>query len=77
MRWRRFDIFNGDSNTFIIVISVEEFEGAKVILKFIYSEKATKFENLPTYLTLPSKRQNDWEIFSKFCGLLRIYELYL
>ena len=54
MRWRRFDIFDGDSNTFIIVTLVEEFEGAKVIQKFIYSEKATKFQkNLSTYLTLP------------------------
>ena len=47
-----------------------------MIVKFIYSEKATKFEKkLPTYLTLPSKRQNNWEIFSKLCGLLRISEL--
>ena len=47
-------------------------------VKFIYSEKVTKFEkNLPTYLTLTSKHQNKWEIFSKFCGLLRISELYL
>ena len=40
-----------------------------LILKFIYPEKATKF--LTTVYTVKSKD------FAKFCGLLRMYKLYL
>ena len=48
------------------------------MIKFIYSEKATKFCKIATV-------DFDWhyieQIYSgdslKFCGLLRIYELYL
>ena len=47
------------------------------ILKFIYSEKATKFLwNLPLTLDYSTYGQNLGEDFAKFCGLLRIYELY-
>ena len=50
----------------------------ELLLKFIYSEKATKFCKIfallftgTTYLG-----QEKGEDFVKFCGLLRIYELY-
>ena len=44
-------------------------------LKLIrYSEKATTFEkNLPLYLTLLGNVKKIVRFFSKFCGLLRIY----
>ena len=43
-----------------------------VVVKFIYSEKATKFKkNLPLTFAVKSKGK----ISQKFCGLLRIYEL--
>ena len=46
------------------------------IVKFIYSEKATKFEKMyPLILTLLSQNQRDF--FSNFCGLLRKPQLYL
>ena len=42
------------------------------LLKLRHSEKTTKFEkNLPLVLTLLCKCQNKWDIFFKFCGLLR------
>ena len=41
-------------------------------LKFIYSEKATKFCEISTLLVLCSAIGGD---FAKFCGLFRIYEL--
>ena len=45
--------------------------------KFIYSEKPTKIRrNFHADLSF-SKKLIKWEILSKFCGLLRIYELYL
>ena len=45
-----------------------------ITLKFIYYEKATKFcEIFPLLLTTTLKLGED---FAKFCGLLRIYELY-
>ena len=47
------------------------------LLKFIYSEKATKFCKIFILLlsyVVPVKREG--EDFAKFCGLLRIYELY-
>ena len=46
-------------------------------LKFIYSEKATKFCEIFTLLlsyVVPVKSKV--KIFAKFCGLLRIHELY-
>jgi hypothetical protein len=48
------------------------------LLKFIYYEKVTKFcENFPLTIVLCSASQKYREDFAKFCGLLRIYELYL
>ena len=48
-----------------------------LLIKFIYSEKATNFlRNLQLtfdYITYSQKLDED---FTKFCGLLRIYELY-
>ena len=46
-------------------------------IKFIYSEKATKFEkkNILINLTFTEKHKEK-EIFSKFCDFLRISELY-
>ena len=45
---------------------------------FIYSEKATKFlRNLHLFLTGTSASQKKVEISQNFCGLLRIYELYI
>ena len=42
------------------------------MLKLIYSEKATKFEEISCMvLTLLSKLQNQVGDFFKFCGLLR------
>ena len=48
------------------------------ILKFIYSEKATKFCEIFPFLltTVLTYSQKEGEHFAKFCGLLRIYELY-
>ena len=43
-------------------------------IKFIYSEKATKFCEISTSLLSIVHRQGG--DFAKFCGLLRIYELY-
>ena len=47
------------------------------LLKFIYSEKATKFCEIFTLLSsyvVPVKSKV--KISQKFCGLLRMYELY-
>ena len=45
-------------------------------LKFVFSKKATKFEEIFTVdLTLCSKCQIDGEDFVSFCGLLRKHEL--
>ena len=54
---------------------VTEAEG---LLKFIYSEKATKIlRNLPlTFDYMQYIQSKVVEDFAKFCGLLRIYELY-
>ena len=47
------------------------------MLKFIYSEKATKIlRNLHLFLTNSSTSQKKVEISQNFCGLLRIYDLY-
>ena len=49
-----------------------------VILKFMFSKKATKNGEIFTVdLTLCSKHQIDSEDFLNFRGLLRKYELYL
>ena len=46
-------------------------------LKFIYFENVTNvFGNLHLTFVLCSASQKYGEAFSKFCGLLRIYELY-
>ena len=46
-------------------------------IKFIYSEKATKILwNLPLTFDYSTYGQKLGEDFAKFCGLLRIYELY-
>ena len=48
------------------------------MIKFIYSEKATKIlRNLPLTFDHSTYSQKLVEDFAKFCGLLRIYELYL
>ena len=47
------------------------------LIKFIYSEKATKIlRNLPLTFDYSTYGQKLGEDFAKFCGLLRIYELY-
>ena len=50
---------------------------SKLFLKFVYFEKATKFEkNLPLRIWCYSVKSNFiWKIFFKFCSLLRISEL--
>ena len=46
-------------------------------LKFILSEKATKFcEIFTLLLTICTVVKSKVEDFAKFCGLLRIYEVY-
>ena len=56
-------------STYIIVASVQ--------LKFIFSSKDTKFDEIFTVnLTLCSKCQIDGEDFVDFFGLLRKHELY-
>ena len=46
-------------------------------IKFIYSEKATKIlRNLPLTFDHSTYSQKSVEDFAKFCGILRIYELY-
>ena len=48
------------------------------LVKFIYSEKATKIlRNLPLTFDNSTYGQKLGEDFAKFCGLLRIYELYM
>ena len=56
-----------------VVFSVTQY----YFVKFIYSEKATKFlRNLPLTFDYSKHGQKLGEDFAKFCGLLRIYELY-
>ena len=53
-------------------------ENSPVCLKFMFSKKATKIDEIFTVdLTLCSKRQIDGEDFVNFRGLLRKCELYL
>ena len=50
--------------------------GIFALVKFVYSEKATKIlRNLHLFLTGTSTSQKKVEISQKICGLLRIYEL--
>ena len=47
------------------------------VLKFICSEKAKNFDEIFTILlTTVNTVKSKGEDFAKFCGLLRIYELY-
>ena len=56
--------------------SLGPFEVNEVKLKFMFSKKATKINEIFTvYLTLSSKCQIDGEDFVIFCGLLRKHEL--
>ena len=49
----------------------------EVVLKFVFSKKATKFDKIFTVdLTLTTYCQIDGEDFVNFCGLLRKHELY-
>jgi len=48
------------------------------LIKFMFSKKATKIDEIFTVdLTLSSKCQFDGEDFVNFCGLLRKHELYM
>ena len=48
-----------------------------LLLKSIYSERATKFCKIfPVLLTTVFTVKSKGKISQKFCGLLRIYELY-
>ena len=48
----------------------------KEVLKFVFSEKATKIDKIFTVdLTVCSKCKIDGEDFVKFCGLLGKHEL--
>ena len=47
------------------------------LLKFSFSKKATKFETIFHFIwRVLSKYQIKWKIILKFCGLLRMSELY-
>ena len=49
----------------------------KVLIKFIYSEKATNFcEIFPLLLSIVHTDKNKRKDFVTFCGLRRIYGLY-
>ena len=62
-------------NSFLI--DLNHFRILSIVLKFRYCEKATKLKKyiLPL-LKLLTKLKSKWDIFSNFCGLLRISELY-
>ena len=47
---------------------------AQVLVKFMFSKKATKIDEI--FLTVFSNCQIDGEDFINFCGLLRKHELY-
>ena len=54
-----------------------DWEDCLYLLKFIYSEKATKIlRNLPLTFDCSTYSQKLGVDFAKCCGLLRIYELY-
>ena len=46
------------------------------LIKFRYCEKATKLEKSSLLLKLFSNVKTKWEIFSNFCGHLRMSELF-
>ena len=51
---------------------------AFILVKFMYSEKAAKiFKIFPLLLTYVTPVKSKVKISKKFCGLLRIYELYV
>ena len=53
-------------------------KGTIQVLKFTFSKKATKIDEIFTVdLTLCSRRQIDGEDFVNFCGPLRKHELYM
>ena len=57
-------------------IKMPLFSANKIFLKFMFSKKATKIDEIFTvYLTLCGKCQIDGEDFVNFCGLLRKREL--
>ena len=62
-------------------MSIAEMSGAEMSQRqiiWLYSEKATKFENISqVYFELLSNDNRNCEIFSYYCGLLGINELYL
>ena len=69
-------LYKNDFNTFSSRFCQVTYFSMPTDVKFIYSEKATKFcEIFTLLLSLCSASQS--EDFAKFCGLLRIYELYL
>ena len=63
-----------------VEMSIAEMSGAEMSqrqIKWLYSEKATKFENISqVYFELLSNDNRNCEIFSYYCGLLGINELY-
>ena len=61
-----------DETKIVFVTSWEN----QLILKFMFSKKATKFDKIFTVdLTLTKYCQIDGEDFVNFCGLLRKYKL--
>ena len=68
--------FYGRFHETSLSLEIAKDKQSKWNLKFIYSEKATKIlRNLHLFLTGTSTSKV--EISQTFCGLLRIYELYL
>ena len=88
-RWRNLGIKDFDISLYVLIgylciiltyhgynDVVDQSEKKDLLLKFIYSEKATKFlRNLPLTFDYSTYSQKLGEDFEKFCGLLRIYEL--
>ena len=62
----------------MLCLTKDEFASIILLLKFMYSEKAIKFFKISTvdlsYLVIVKPM---FDISQKFCGLLRIYELYV
>ena len=64
--------FNHKISSKMKLIAEEDYK-----VKFIYSEKATKFcEIFPLLLTVCTAVKSKGKSLQKICGLLRIYELY-
>ena len=57
-------------NRWVLEAFITEYAGIKSIVKFIYSEKTTRFCKISTVGQIYGRG------FAKFYGLLRIYELY-